>query len=334
MATFATTLFSAAALRVHCAPAAPGQPPAAPRLPLAFEALLFLMPAHQALQPASGSVLAFFLEDEAASRTVAQLYVVLDAVGPGQARSPGQASFGGVQLAEGLPIAALHVLLDAVEATLRQHQQTSLAVRGYPFCYDPAGAATLAEALRQRGYQVPLAEQNYHLDTQRDYAAHLHPSEQRRLRKCQRSGLIVEQEPPLLLPAAYEFIAACRQERGQALSLPLASIQALFATFPRQHALLSVRKPSGDWAAITLAIWVSKRVLYNFYPASPLSDNKFSPLVLLNEGLHAFAQANGAAVLDLGTSTLPAGGPNTSLLNFKRHLGGIAGLRLTWQKGL
>ncbi|RZK63118.1 MAG: hypothetical protein EOO59_00655, partial [Hymenobacter sp.] len=300
--------------RVHFECTPPGQPPAAPRRPLAFEPFLFLTPAHQALQAHGCPVLAGFLEDESAGRTVAQLYVVLDFAGPGLARSPGQASFGGVQLAAGLPVAALHQLLAAAEATLRQHQQTQLAVRGYPFCYDPAGAATLAEALRQRGYQVALAEQNYHLDTHRDYAAHLHPSERRRLHKCHRAGLVVEQEPLFLLPAAYEFIAACRRERGQALSLPLGRLEALAQALPRPHLLFSVRKPGGEWAALTIAIQVSERVVYNFYPASPLADNQLSPVVLLNEGLHAYARASAARVVDLGTSTLP-GGPNVPLLH-------------------
>jgi hypothetical protein len=321
-------------LRVYVAAAPPGQPPAAPRLPLAFEPLLFLTPAHQALQTHGCPTLAFFLEDEAAGRTVAQLYVVPDFGGQGLARSPGQASFGGVQLADNLPIAALHLLLDAAENTLRQHQQTQLEIRGYPACYDPTGAATLAEALVQRGYQVALEELNYHLDTQRDYAAHLAPSERRRRRKCLDAGLAVEQEPPFLLPAAYEFIAACRQERGHALSLSWAAVEGLFRAFPRPHLLFSVRRPGGEWAALTLAIQVSAQVVYNFYPASRLADNDLSPVVLLNEGLHAYARASGAALVDLGTSTLPSGQPNTSLLRFKQHLGGIGSPRLTWHKVL
>lgn len=319
---------------VHVAATPAGQPPAAPRLPLAFEPFLFLTPAHQALQQHGHPVLGFFLEDAAAGQTVAQLYVVLDFQGPGLARSPGQASFGGVQLAAGLPVAALHPLLAAAEATLRAHGQRRLEVRGYAFCYDPAGAATLAEALRQRDYEVTLAEENYHLDTSRDFEAHLHPSERRRLRRCRRLGLVPEQEPPLLLPWAYEFIAKCRQERRQALSLPLARVQELFRALPRQHLLFSVRKPGGAWGALTIAIQVSERVLYNFYPASPLADNLLSPAVLLHESLHAYARASGLAVVDLGTSTLHEGEPNVSLLHFKRHLGGMAGLKLTWRKTL
>jgi len=306
--------------------------PASPRLPLAFESFLYLRPEHLQLAPAQGPALSFYLEDEAAQVSVAQLHVVADAAS-GLARSPGQAPFGAVQLASGLEMRALHLLLDEAEAALRQQGLQHLALRGYPFAYDPAGAATLAEALRQRGYRVTLAEQSYHLDLARDYEAHLHPSERRRLHKCRRQGLHVEQEPPFLLPAAYDFIQACRQERGQSLSLPLARVQELFRRFPNEHFLFSVRQPDGGWAALTVAIRVSGRVLYNFYPASPLRCNGLSPVVLLNEGLHAFARASGQALLDLGTSTLDTG-PNTSLLRFKRHLGGVPSLRLSWEKTL
>ena len=319
------------ARHVHRAVGGPAGP-APPRLPLAFEPFLYQRPAHLALAPPAGPVLSFYLEDPAAGRTVAQLHVALD-VATGRARSPAQAPFGAVQLASGVGGAGLHQLLNAAEAELAGRGMHTLALRGYPFAYDPAGAATLAETLRQRGYRVALAEQNYHLDPARPYEAHLHPSERRRLHKCRRHGLHFEQEPPYLLPAAYAFIAACRQERSQALSLPLVRVQELFQRFPREHFLFSVRQRDGAWAALTVAIRVSERVLYNFYPASPLRCNALSPVVLLTEGLHAFARASNLAVLDLGTSTL-ATGPNASLLRFKRHLGGTAGLRLSWEREL
>jgi hypothetical protein len=318
---------------VYAAAAPAGQPPAGPRQPLAFAPWLYLEPTHQALQAHGQPTHSFFLEDEVGKSTIAQLFVVLDGAGAGLASSPGQAPFGTVQLAPGVPGAALHLLLETAEATLRAHGQQRLHLRGYPFCYDPAGAAQLAEILRQRHYAVGQAEENYYLDPSRDYEAHLHPSERRRLHRCRQLGLVPEQEPPLILPWAYDFIAACRQERGQALSLPLARVQELFRAFPRQHMLFSVRKPSGEWAALTIAIQVSERVLYNFYPASPLADNHLSPVVLLNESLHAYARASGLAVVDLGTSTLPTG-PNASLLRFKRHLGGVSSLKLSWEKPL
>ena len=303
--------------------------PAAPRLPLAFAPWLFAQPAHQALQGA-GPVLGFFLENTAQGTTDAVFYALLNAEAR-TARSPGQAPFGGVQAAPGLPPAAWHGFLAAIETALAGHGIRHLRLRPPAFCYHPGPAAAQAEALRQRGYRVALAEQNYALHLARPYAPHLHPSERRRLAKSYRHGLRFEQEPPLLLPLAHAFIAACRAERGQAPPLPLARLQALFEAFPHEHFLFSVRQPDGAWAALTVAIGVDARVLYNFYPASPLRCNGLSPAVMLTEGLHHFARANGFAVLDLGTSTLPDG-PNASLLRFKRHLGASAGLRLTWER--
>lgn len=312
-----------------------GQLPAAPRLPLAFEPFLYFRPEHQVLQRLSGSVLAFFLEDEAREATMAQFYVVPDAAGPGAARSPAQATFGGPQLAASVTIRALHGLLEQAEDTLRAHGQGALEIRSYPFCYDPAGGSTLAETLRQRGYEVALAEQNYCLDLGRDYEAHLHPSARRRLAQSRHAGLVLEQEPPLLLPAAYEFIAACRAERGQPpLSLPLDRLQELFRLFAREHLLLSVRAPGGEWAALTVVIQASERVLHNFYPASPLAFNYLSPAVLLTAGVHQLGRDLGLQIVDLGRSTLGGREPHESLLRFKRHLGGVAGLKLTWRKNL
>ena len=313
--------------------AALGQPPAGPRRPLAFASWLFLEPAHQALQALDGPVLSFFLENDAAGHTLAQLYVALDYPAPGQAASPARAPFGAVQAAPEVPAAALHALLAAAEAALRQRGQQRLQLRGPAFCYAPVALPALAEVLAQRGYGVVLAEENYHLDPARDYAAHLHPSERRRLRRAQQAGLVPEQEPAYLLPLAYEFLARCRHERGHALSLSLGQVQALFRAFPARHLLFSVRKPGGDWAALTIAIQASEGVLYSFYPASPLADNHLSPMVLLNESLHTYARASGLSAVDLGTSTLPTG-PNLPLLTFKRHLGAVAGLKLSWELAL
>ena len=321
---------------MYVAEAGPGQPPAGPRLPLVFAPFLYLEPAHQALQAGRGPVLSFYLEDKVLGSTAAQLFVVPDYLRPGRAASPGQATFGGVQLAAGVPVAALHRLLGQAEEVLHQRGQRTFTIKGYPFCYDPAGATTLAEALRQRGYTAVLAEENYYLDLGRPYEAHLHPSARRRLAACRRAGLVLEQEPPYLLPAAYEFIAACRAERGQPpLSLPLARVQELFRRFPRQHFLLSVREPgSGQWAALTIAIQASDRVLHNFYPASPLAFNRLSPAVQLTGGLHQLGCDLGLQVLDLGRSTLAGRVPHESLLRFKRHLGGLPSLKLTWEKTL
>ncbi|MCC2545117.1 GNAT family N-acetyltransferase [Hymenobacter sp. BT175] len=306
-------------------------PGPAPALPPAYEPFLYLKPAHLALQRHPGIRHTFYLEDQTAGLTVAQLQVVAEP-GTGTGHSPWQAPFGAVQLAD-VPAAVLESFLETVHATLRAHGLSRLRLRSYPFAYDPAGSARLTHVLRRLGYAVELAELNNHLALNSSFESRLHPSERRRLQKCRRHGFVFEQEPPLLLPLAYDFLARCREEKGQQLSLPLERLQELFVAFPRQHFLFSVRDAAGQWAALTVAIQVSSQVLYNFYPASPLAFNGFSPVVMLNEGLHTFGRANGMQLLDLGTSTLPTG-LNHSLLQFKRHLGGVLSLKLTFAKQL
>jgi hypothetical protein len=221
--------------------------------------------------------------------------------------------------------------LAAVESQLTQVGVQHLHVRSYPLGYDEAGSALLTQALTQQGFRITQTELNNHLPLHEEFTARLHPSEKRRLRKCERHGFQFEQEPPLLLPLAYEFLSRCRQEKGQQLSLPLERLQELFKLFPQHYFLFSVRNAAGEWVALTVAIRVNSEVLYNFYPASPLAYNAFSPVVLLNAGLHAFGKASGMRLLDLGTSMLPEG-PNYSLLQFKRHLGGVLSLKLTFEK--
>ncbi|RSK50272.1 hypothetical protein [Hymenobacter rigui] len=304
----------------------------APVLTPVYQPWLYHTPEHLALQLSPGERLHFFLEEPALSCTVAQLSVFLSADGQ-EARSPWQAPFGGVQAGPTLPAAVLREMLLAVEAELRERGVRHFTLRLPAFAYEPAAASRLTEVLRQLDYQVALAELNNHLPLDREFRAGLHPSERRRLLKCERHGLRFEQEPPLLLPLAYEFLRRCRQEKGQDLSMTLEQLQTLFRTLPGHVFLFSVRDAAGEWAALTIAIRVRADVLYNFYPASPLAYNTLSPVVLLNAGLHAFGQASGMRLLDLGTSTLPEG-LNHSLLQFKRHLGGVPSLKLTLEKQL
>ncbi|MBT9395137.1 GNAT family N-acetyltransferase [Hymenobacter sp. NST-14] len=305
---------------------------AAPALPPAYAPWLYLTPAHQARQTSAGQQLHFFLEEPAVGHTVAQLSVAWE-VGEGVARSPWRAPFGAVQTAPALPQHVLRVFLQAVEAALAARGVCSLTLRPPAFAYEPAASARLTAVLTDLGYQIGPVELNSYLPLARDYEAHLHPSARRRLRKCQRQGLRFEQEPPLLLPLAYEFVRRCRQEKGQPLNITLEQLQDLFRALPRHFFLFSVRDAAGEWAAVSVAIQVRADVLYHFLPASPRAYNHLSPMVLINAGLHAFGRASGMRLLDLGISARPAG-VDESLLRFKRHLGALSGLKLTFSKPL
>ncbi|WP_400191179.1 hypothetical protein [Hymenobacter sp. B81] len=299
---------------------------------LAGELFLYQQPAQLQLPRPPAQELLLLLDDTAAGQVVG--WWPLRLAPDGQALSLDQAPFGGPQLlSDKLPLAVVREWIALGEQELAACGARQLTLRLPALAYAPRAGAQVAEALRLGGYRVALAEIDSYLPLDQPYEAQLHTSERRRLHKCRRHGLHVEQEPRLLLPAAYAFLRRCREEKGQSLSLSEAQLTALFTAFPRHYFLFSVRDPAGEWAALTVAVLVGNGVLYNFYPASPLHLNAFSPVVLLNAGLHAFGQASGLRLLDLGTSTLP-GGLNESLLRFKRHLGGRPSLKLTFTRTL
>ncbi|UYZ61082.1 GNAT family N-acetyltransferase [Hymenobacter latericus] len=303
-----------------------------PALPLADELYLYVQPTQLAQPNAAGQRLLVLLEDHHLTQTVGWWPVLIgpDAV----ARSPWQAPFGGPQLLRpDVPAGVLDEWLTLGHLGLAARGARQLVQRLAPFAYEPRTMGPLVAALQRTGNRVSLAEIDSYLPLDQAYEARLHPSERRRLHKCLRHGFRVEQEPPLLLPLAYEFLRRCREEKGQALSLTQEQLLDLFRRFPREYLLFSVRDAAGEWVALTVAVLAGRGVLYNFYPASPLQYNSFSPVVLLNAGLHAFAQASGLRLLDLGTSTLPTG-LNESLLRFKRHLGGVPSLKLTLEREL
>ncbi|UOR07291.1 GNAT family N-acetyltransferase [Hymenobacter aerilatus] len=306
-------------------------PTSEPTLPLAYEPYLYLRPAYLALHPAPGEVVFFYLEDHQQGQTVGHWPLVIAAQ---HAHSSWQAPFGGVQIAPSVPATTVRAFVTAAHQALAAAGVGEVHLRAYPTSYDEAASALLLPVFEELSYRTTLTETNYTLPLAHSFEDGLHPSARRRLRKCHQHGLRVEQETPLFLPLAYEFMQQCRQEKGLPPVWPLEQLQAQFRAFPNDQFLFSVRDATGTWAALTVLIRLNDEVLYCIHPASSLQWNTFSPVILLMQGLHAFGQASGYRLLDLGTATFPTG-PSESLLTFRRHLGGVSGPRLTleWQSG-
>ena len=269
---------------------------AAPVLPPAFDPFLYLTPAYLALNSAPGEALFFYLEDQAQTQTVAQWPVVVQAE---TAFSPWQAPFGGVQLTPGLPAEVVRAFLAAARAALTARGVRQVQLRPYPASYDPAASALLAPLLAELDCQVTPPEESHALLLSESFEAELSPAARAQLAASRRHGLQTEQETPLLLPLAYEHLQRWYQEKGRALPLSLAQLQAQFRTFPDRYFLFSVRAPRGEWAALAVLVSVNERVLSTLLAGSAAAYDEWSPLVLLAQGLHGFGQASGAALLDV-----------------------------------
>lgn len=294
----------------------------------AFDPFLFLQPTHLQTQ-SEDALLLFQLLDRKTDKIVAHLPVFLDE--NGKAYSPGKAPFGSVQLTVQLPETILADFLMLVKRYLLEVKNCRIMqIKSYPFAYAPASSAKLTDLLLKQNFSVTHSEINHHITVEdNSLEVKLHPSARRRLQKCRKNGFVFQEENAKALPEIWSFINACRLERHHEPPLAFEKLMDLFQKFPQHFRIFSVREQN-KLAAATIAVRINNQILYNFYPASPILYNTFSPVILLNEGLYEICKQEGIEILDLGTSNLPSG-PNFPLITFKKHLGGEPTLKLIFE---
>lgn len=296
-----------------------------------FEPYLYNRPEHLHTQT-TGPVYTFYLLDHLSGEALAQLHVA-----PGKNAelwSPPMAPFGGIQCIEHTPAQALTYLLECVDAWAQAQQLKRITIKTPPAAYQPVQYEVLHQRYLAAGYRPRHEHDNHHITvSERPFVELLAAAERRRLRKCQRAGLIARPwhhpEPELV----YHFLEKSRQQRGYPLTLSYEKLRDLLQTFPSKVLVFGVY--DGETvAALTVAIRVSRSVLYNFLPADNLLYRTYSPTVLLNEGLYRYCQSEGIPVLDLGLSLDHHGQPKPSLVRFKERLGGTSTPKITYYKEL
>jgi hypothetical protein len=297
-----------------------------------FDAFLFLRAAHLTTQaPEEGvKLITFQLFDHKLRQMVAHWPVFINA--EREAYSPGRAPFGGPQFAPELSAALISDFLATAEKYLFETENaTGINLKSYPLAYAASTANLLTNALLRHGFEVENSEINHHIPVSDEMLENrLHSSAKRRLLKCRRHGFTFQEEAIGFLPEAYAFIKQSRAERNYALSLTFPQLADLFQRFPDNFRIFTIRTSENQPAACTIAVRINGEVLYNFYPASLQEFNTFSPTILLTAGLYQVCREEGFGILDLGTSMLTTG-LNFPLIAFKKHLGGEAGLKLTFR---
>ncbi len=242
------------------------------------------------------------------------------------------APFGGLEFAEGIPGEALTQLLVAVEAFCRKQNLTRLTIKLAPGGYDEKGFLFLQKVYEDQGFRVVSSLANHHIPVDEiSFVQKIHPSEGKRLRKCQRAGFVAEQWQNPDPERVFSFLSESRKRQGYALSLDLEQLQILLTELPDEIKVFVV-KDGPAIASLTVAIRVSRRILYNFCPADNLDYRVFSPTVLLNCALYKHAQSEGVEIIDLGVSLDHFGNEKGSLMRFKENLGGQPSAKVTYQK--
>lgn len=242
------------------------------------------------------------------------------------------APFGGLEFAPGVPGDVLGQMLAAVEKFCHERNLSQLHIRLPPGGYDEKRVLFLQEVYEDQGFEAVRVFVNHHIPVDKtSFIQKIHPSEQKRLRKGQRAGFVAEQWKNPDPARVFSFLAHSRKRQGYTLSLNFTQLQKLLNELPDAVKVFVV-KDGPEIASLTVAIRVSRRILYNFCPADNLDYRAFSPTVMLNCALYEYAQSEGVECIDLGVSLDHHGNEKASLIRFKENLGGRPSLKLTYGK--
>ena len=292
-----------------------------------FENYLFNKIQHINMQ-GIGQLADYFLVNHARKRVEAKVHFL---VHENVAYSPYKSLFGSYEFSPRIHVNLLSDFVRFTVAELVNKGVSKINLIHHAQCYAPEKAPKIQEALINNNFNTALRAINHHIPvTQNPLASSIHVMERRRLLKCRKLGLQFSMDTALDFEAIYDFIEKCRAERGLEVSISKSQLANYLQQFPQNYWLMGVRL-GNEILAATVAIKVSRKIVYNFLPASLLEFNDLSPMVMLLEGLYGYLQQNNYELLDLGISTLPDGTQQESLIQFKERMGGVAGWKYFYE---
>lgn len=286
---------------------------------------LFNHPSHLQLQSTTGWHVFEYREVKTA-KVSARISFHLKA---SEAWSPLRAPFGSIELYRKLNEDQVADFIVHVQNYLSKLGAKKIVIRNAPDLYNEEQSKLLKHVLLKSGFEVSEEVSSIIQLDAKSFNQKIKISELQKLRKAAnvfKFSKVNKSE----LNSLYQFIASCREERQQSLSMTLPDLKKLVATFPNRLLFFKVGTQD-ETSAAAIVIRVSKDVLYTFYYAHAKVHNRISPVVFLISGIYDFAFQHKYKMIDLGTSMIN-GHVNKSLLHFKKSIGGVTNKKLTFAK--
>ena len=235
-------------------------------------------------------------------------------------------------MAEGHPpAAAVFSVAHAATSWLRgEPETTSASIRLPPDCFGQPCSAALENALHRAGWRLDQADVNHHLvvGPPARFLAELGKTKRKELRRLKWSGA-TSCEAGLEASKIYDIIAENRRRMCYPITMAWPQVEALAAAFPDRVRFFGVIR-GGTILAGAICLRVTASYLYVFYWGERPEFRKESPVILLADGLVAYAQARGISVLDIGVSTEHSAPNDRGSSHFKGRVWG-AGRRKSSQ---
>lgn len=236
-----------------------------------------------------------------------------------KALSPFRAPFGGLEVFDKCTLQELIDFIRLVETDLKSHGIKSVIIRMYPELYSKS-VTLIANAFKDLHYRSSKESTSIIQVDSKSFERKIKISERQKLRKA-KELFQFEQVRLKDLKEIYSFIATCRKERDQSLSMTFAELSKTCELFPDRFLLFKVSNKEGI-AVACISIKVSDQVLYTFYYGHLRKYDKISPVVWMMSGIYDFAKSAGFKLIDLGSSSVN-GRLSRSLLHFKKSIGGV-----------
>lgn len=215
---------------------------------------------------------------------------------------------------------------------IHERKAKSINLSAFPRMYDAQVYDVFADALMAGGFALNKPDDIAYLieiSKEETFYQKIDSDQRYKIRKAIAKGFVFDQEPLRNLPEIWELLKSNRATKSYHLSLDYNQMLSHFVHFPGRYLLFSVRTPTTALSAIGIAVWVSTDILYVFYVADALEYRKYSPVVLLYQGIYNYALKHGARMMDLGCATLN-GVPNQGLSAFKKSLGTKSSPKRNW----
>ncbi len=292
-----------------------------------FDESLFNSQTHRAIQ-SSNKWHSFHLLRKNNKKVLASIHFCLR--GP-IASSPQSAPFGSFELSDAVSTEQLFEFIQFVEERLIGRGVKKIVIKCAPEQYDIRHHNILSVLLFNHQYRINNAELGACLTISKTpFQDGLNSWERRKLKQSLKANLSFKMIPIGQLNEIYNFILACRDERGQDLSMTYKELSAIVMKLMNHFILFGVYKKN-ELVAASIAIKVNKKVIYNFYSAHSKSSDSLSPVVFLIGEMYGWCSKHQIEILDLGTSA-SGGKPNFPLIDFKLRLGAQPTMKLTFEK--
>jgi len=248
-----------------------------------------------------------------------------------EAYSPLRAPFGSLEVYHRMSEMHLKEFLENVQAELITRGVNKVIIRNFPDGYNEILSCQIHGVMRSLQFTSQQEISSIIRVDEITFERKIEVSERQKLKKATQLFQL-EQTQATELNKIYSFIADCRKERNQSLSMTLLELKKTISLLPDEFYFFKVYK-NDEIAAAAIVIQVSKEILYTFYYAHARKYNRVSPVVYLISGIYDFARRNKFKLIDLGTSMID-GHVNRSLLHFKKSIGGTSTGKFTYTKTL